>query len=273
LILFFAPKKRKKFVSLHQRKERSNFVFMKLSVNIKELRLSTSTGERELLHDINFTLQEKSIYTILGKNGSGKTTLIKSLGGLNDTKFYVIKGTILADSIDIITASPDELIRIKREKIKLVFQDAINSFDPLRKLDYYFKRFNTDTDNSEALLNYFLLPSLKELGGMYPYELSGGMAQRLSFVLALLMDPELLILDEPTSGIDPAIANLFLLKIKEFADNGKKTVLLVTQDISFAEAVGGYIAHISEGTLSPFIRSNEYFNSNNALFNKSREML
>jgi peptide/nickel transport system ATP-binding protein len=242
---------------------------MKLSVNIKELRLSTSTGEKELLHDIKFTLEEKSIYTILGKNGCGKSTLIKSLGGLNDRKFCVIKGVILADNIDILTASPDELIRIKREKIKYVFQDAINSFDPLRKLNYYFRRFKVDFDKSEELLDYFLLPSLKEMGIMYPYELSGGMAQRLSFVISLLMMPELLILDEPTSGIDPAIANLFLLKIKEFANGDKKTVLLVTQDIDFAESAGGYTAHISKGILSPFIKSTEYFNSENVLFKKA----
>jgi ABC-type multidrug transport system ATPase subunit len=83
------------------------------------------------------------------------------------------------------------------------------------------------------------------------------------------MMPELLILDEPTSGIDPAIANLFLLKIKEFANGDKKTVLLVTQDIDFAESAGGYTAHISKGILSPFIKSTEYFNSENVLFKKA----
>jgi ABC-type multidrug transport system ATPase subunit len=246
---------------------------MNLSVNIKELRLSTSTGEKELLHDIKFTLEEKSIYTILGKNGSGKSTLIKSLSGLNDKRFYAVNGTILADNLDVINASNEELTKVIRVKIKYVFQDAINSFDPIRRLDYYFRRFSIDRNKSEELLKYFLLPSIKELKGMHPYELSGGMAQRLSFVIAFLMDPELLILDEPTSGIDSAIANLFLMKIKEFAAKEKKTILLVTQDINFAESLGGFTAHISERTLSPFIKSTEYFNSENELFNKNRMFL
>jgi len=246
---------------------------MNLSVNIKELRLSTSTGERELLHDIKFSLKEKSIYTILGKNGSGKSTLIKSLSGLNDKRFYAVKGTILADNLDVINASTKELTKVIRVKIKYVFQDAINSFDPIRRLDYYFRRFKIDQNKSEELLKYFLLPSLKELKGMHPYELSGGMAQRLSFVVAFLMDPELLILDEPTSGIDSAIANLFLMKIKEFADKEKKTILLVTQDMNFAESLGGFTAHISERTLSPFLKSAEYFKSENELFNKNRIFL
>jgi len=246
---------------------------MKLSVNIKELWLRSSTEEKELLHDINFTLEEKNVYTILGKNGSGKSTLIKSLSGLNDINTCFIKGEIAVDNINTVTASTDELLYLRKEKIKYVFQDPANSFDPLRKLDYYFRRFKLDHIKAQELLSYLFLPSLKELGGMYPYELSGGMAQRLSFVIAVLMNPELLILDEPTSGIDPAIANLFLIKIREFANKEKRTVLLVTQDINFAESVGGYTAHISAGTLSSFVESTEYFNSDSMLFNKNRDLL
>ena len=246
---------------------------MKFAVNIKELKLSTSTEEKVLLKDICFNLGENCIYTILGKNGSGKSTLIKSLAGLLDPKFYKIKGSILADNIEITTATKAELMKIRKEKIKYVFQDAVNSFDPLRKLGYYFKRFGLDKSKSEELLSYFLLPSLMEIGKMYPYELSGGMAQRFSFVISLLMNPELLILDEPTSGIDTAIANLFLLKIKEFIDGDKKTVLLVTQDIEYAKSAGGVIAHINDGILSSFQPNEEYFKSEEILFKNRWEEL
>ena len=242
---------------------------MKVTVKIKELKLSTSTEKKVLLKDIYFDLCEKCIYTILGKNGSGKSTLIKSLAGLLDKRFYSVNGSIIADNIDILTATEDELISIRRKKIKYVFQDAANSFDLLRKLGYYFKRFGLDKDESEKLLGYFLLPHLNELSQMYSYELSGGMAQRLSFVIALLMNPELLILDEPTSGIDPAIANLILLKIKEFISGDKKTVLLVTQDIEFAKSAGGATAHIRDEVLSTFKPNEEYFSSEEILFKNS----
>jgi ABC-type glutathione transport system ATPase component len=244
---------------------------MELAVNIKELSLSTSTEEKVLLKDIRFNLGENCIYTILGKNGCGKSTLIKSLAGLLDPRFYKIEGSIIADSIEITTATNAELMRIRKEKIKYVFQDAINSFDPLRKLGYYFKRFGLDKSESDELLSYFLLPGLNEIGKMYPYELSGGMAQRLSLVISLLMNPELLILDEPTSGIDNAIANLFLLKIKEFITKDKKSVLLVTQDLEYAKSAGGLIAHINEGILSSFQPGEEYFKSEEILFKNRRE--
>jgi ABC-type glutathione transport system ATPase component len=242
---------------------------MKFAVNIKELKLSTSTEEKVLLKDICFDLGKNCIYTILGKNGSGKSTLIKSLTGLLDKRFYSVKGSIIADNMDVLTATEDELMSIRRDKIKYVFQDAINSFDPLRRLGYYFKRFGFDKNESDKSLSYFLLPHLDEISNMYPYELSGGMAQRFSFVIALLMKPELMILDEPTSGIDPAIANLYLLKIKEFISGNKKTVLLVTQDIEFAKSAGGCTGHIREGGFSGFKANEEYFSSEEILFKKS----
>jgi ABC-type dipeptide/oligopeptide/nickel transport system ATPase component len=96
---------------------------------------------------------------------------------------------------------------------------------------------------------------------MYPYEISGGMAQRVSFVLALLSHPEIIILDEPTSGIDSAIANLFLLKLKEFAAKEDNSVLLVTQDITFAEKISDKIAYMANGRLSEF-KTVEEFNNN-----------
>ena len=241
---------------------------MKFTVNIKELRLSTSVEEKVVLKDVRFILEEGNIYTILGKNGSGKSTLIKAFSGLLDKRTYKIDGSIMADDTDVITGSEDDIIRIRREKIKYVFQDAINSFDPLKKLEYYFRRFGTDKSEAEELLGYFLLPSLKVIGKMYPYELSGGMAQRFSMVLALLLHPEILILDEPTSGIDPATGNLFLLKIKEFSTLDHKTVLLVTQDIDFSKAMGGLTAHISDGAISRFIKSEDYFCSDETLFKK-----
>ena len=94
---------------------------------------------------------------------------------------------------------------------------------------------------------------------MYPFEVSGGMAQRISLTLALSAEPELIILDEPTSGIDVGIANLFLLKLKEFAASGNHSVLLVTQDLDFAKRVSNKIARLSNEKLSEFKPVDEFF--------------
>jgi ABC-type dipeptide/oligopeptide/nickel transport system ATPase component len=98
---------------------------------------------------------------------------------------------------------------------------------------------------------------------MYPYETSGGMAQRISLVLALSAQPGLIILDEPTSGIDVGIANLFLFKLKDFVSENNHSVLLVTQDIDFARKISNKIAWLSNGNLSEFKSVEDFFNEEN----------
>jgi ABC-type multidrug transport system ATPase subunit len=86
------------------------------------------------------------------------------------------------------------------------------------------------------------------------------MAQRLLIVLALLANPDLLILDEPTSGVDYAVMNLILLRIKNFVRDNDKSVLIVTQDINFALKSSDYIAYLSEGSLTKFFSPDELLN-------------
>ena len=84
------------------------------------------------------------------------------------------------------------------------------------------------------------------------------MAQRLLIVLALLANPDLIILDEPTSGVDYAVMNLILLKLKEFIKGNEKSVLIVTQDINFARKSSDYIAYLSNGNLTNFLPPDEF---------------
>ena len=216
-----------------------------IEADLKEIKLFGERNSRTLLHDIEFKIQPNTIYAILGINGSGKSTLIKSLTKLLDERFYSIDGKIIFDEKDIFKLNENELRKLRTEKIKYVFQDAMNGFDHLKKLGYYYKEFANDNINVDELLEYFLLPKSKQLFNMHAYELSGGMAQRVSLVLALSTNPQLLILDEPTSGIDTAISNLYLYKLKEFVFHRNNSVLLVSQDLTFSKNVSDKIAYLN----------------------------
>jgi len=161
----------------------------------------------------------------------------------------------------LLNSSEEKLREIRKKHIRYVFQDATNSFDPLKKIKCYFDLSNISPLKIEELLIFFLLPTYKKLSGLHSYELSGGMAQRLLIVLALLANPDILILDEPTSGVDYAVMNLILLKIKNYVRDNNKSVLIVTQDINFALKSSNYISYLSEGKLSRFYSPDEFMTS------------
>ena len=227
-----------------------------LKADIKELSLKE---KRIVLSGINLELRKNCIHTILGLNGSGKTTLIKSLTGLLNKQYYSIAGSVFFEGKDILKLNADELLLLRKNKIKYVFQDAVNGFNQLRTFGYYFEHLSNEREEINYFLDYFILPGYTELCNLHPYEVSGGMAQRISIILALLAHPEIIILDEPTSGIDSAISNLFLLKLKEFAVQENHSVLLVTHDINFAQKISDKVAFLSGGELSRFYSTNELF--------------
>lgn len=214
---------------------------------------------KTLVSNVRFNLEKNKIYTILGANGSGKTTLIKSLTGLLDKRFYSVSGKVIFEGKNLFELDQEELRQLRKDKIKYLFQDAINSFDHLKSFGYYFNLLVKDKTEIDSLLEYFFLPNSKELFKLYPYEVSGGMAQRINFVLTLLTHPKLLFLDEPTSGIDLAISNLFLLKLKDFVNESNNAALLVTHDLVFANKVSDKIAFLSDGKLTEFYTSEEFF--------------
>ncbi len=232
-----------------------------LSVDIKSVSIFNEGESRTLLQDIRLDIEKGKVYTILGKNGSGKSTLIKSLTALLPSELYEVNGKVLFNDVDLLTTTEEKLREIRRNNIRYVFQDAANSFDPLKKISYYFDLSNISPLKIEELLLFFLLPTYKKLSGLHSYELSGGMAQRLLIVLALLANPDILILDEPTSGVDYAVMNLILLKMKNFVRDNDKSVLIVTQDINFALKSSDQIAYLSDGRLTQFFTPDKLLNS------------
>lgn len=233
---------------------------MMLKVDIEKIILNNNNVSRELLCNINFTLSDKRVYTILGKNGSGKSTLIKSLTSLLNKDVYKVDGKVFWYSENIFKMDSARLLELRKKEIKYVLQDLNNNFDPLKKLKYYFDNSGNDEKSISTLLKSFLLPDYQTISKLHSYEISGGMAQRVSLMLAMIANPKLLILDEPTSAIDYANINLIKLKLMDFKQIGG-TVLIVTQDINFAKEISDEIAFLNDNKLSEFMVSSVFFNT------------
>lgn len=237
-----------------------------LKVSIEKISVGVDGIFRELLSDISFSVHNNSVYTILGKNGSGKSTLIKSITGLLDKRFYRIEGIVEWKNVNLLTIELKDLINIRRKELRLVLQDSLNSLDPLKKVKYYIDNTDNNKDELERLLIEFQLPVYNSISEKHSYELSGGMLQRLNFILALAAEPQLIILDEPTSAIDSVNSLLSLMAIKKFVSKQNNSVLIVTQDILFAQKASDKIALLDDETLSEFVDTDLFFNSDDPRF-------
>ncbi len=248
-----------------------------LKVNVENITFTGDGNKQTLLQNNKFELSKGKVYTILGKNGTGKSTLIKAITGLLNENLFKTKGTVFFDEYNLLTIESEELRNIRLNAIRYVFQDAITTFNPLKTFRYYFENSNAQKADIVSLMKYFLLPSYEEISKLYPYEVSGGMAQRLSMVLAFAIKPELIIFDEPTSNVDYAISNLLLLKLKQYTKEENNIALLVTQDINFAEKASDEIAFLSNKALSSFKKNSDFFSQQddetlNAIVNSYNEI-
>lgn len=230
-----------------------------LKASIQKISFTSSEPPQTVLQNFSFTLSHNKIYTILGQNGSGKSTLIKSLTGLLNNSICNVEGEVFWNDINLLSTDNDKLLSIRKNNIRYVFQDSVNSFDHLKKINYYFSKSNAEKNAIDQILEYFLLPSYEKISTLHPYEVSGGMAQRLSLVIALLAKPDLLILDEPTSAIDVSLINLMVIKLKEFVNSNQRSALIVTQDLNFAEKISDDVAEIKNGTLKEFVPAKTFF--------------
>lgn len=205
-----------------------------VDIYINNIELNEDDKKRTLFQNIKFRVKPKTVYAIVGQNGIGKTTLLNSLLNLLDKNIYSIKGEIFINGVD--TYKCDEIIlnNIRSKVVKYIFQDSVTCFDPQKKLKYYFEKFDLINTDLEELLDYFLLPTKEKILNYYPFELSGGIAQRLAIIWGIISRPGLLLLDEPNSALDIPITNLLSNKLKEIINRNDISILMVTQDINFA---------------------------------------
>ena len=199
--------------------------------------LNKSFGNRQILRDINFSLNDGQIMTIVGQSGAGKTTLLRIIAGLE----VADSGQMKLD--EEIYNLQDE----KRGKIGVVFQD-FNLFPNLSVLEnitlapQLALKEDKQSAEKEAMS---LLTSLKmeDKGGLYPYQLSGGQKQRVAIARALAMKPKILCYDEPTSALDPSLRDQVSDLILGLKKDGL-TQLIITHDMDFVEKVADQVLEV-----------------------------
>lgn len=219
-----------------------------------------SFGSFDVLKGLNLEFADNAITTILGPSGTGKSVLIKHLVGLLEPD----QGEVVIFGRDIWKIDERERYEL-RKRFGVLFQDgalfgSMNIFDntafPLRK----------HTDMSEAEIENIVNQRLREVGlersaTKYPNEVSGGMRKRAGFARALVMNPDIVLFDEPDSGLDPVRTSLLNDLILDMHAEYQGTYLLVTHDIRTARKVSDYVGVIWQGKVVHYGPTEEAFAS------------
>ncbi len=209
--------------------------------------LKKSFGSNEVLKDISFKIEKGENLVVLGKSGSGKSVLIKCLVGLiepDDGKVVLLGSTI--------SELNDEELNLLRKKVGFLFQSAAlydsmtvreNIEFPLRDLKSKPKE-EIDTLVIEALKNVGLVDAIDKM----PSELSGGMRKRVGLARTLILKPEIILYDEPTTGLDPITSKEISKLILDVQKKYNTASIIITHDVECARITGNRILLIKDGT-------------------------
>lgn len=211
---------------------------------IRDLR--KSYGIRKVLTGIDFTVERGECLVVLGRSGSGKSVTLRLLIGLEPPD----SGAILFDGTEIAGLSEQALLPIRR-RVAMLFQggalfDSMNVFDnlafPLRE-----HRALAESAIAQRVAELLALVSLPEIAEKFPADLSGGMKKRVALARALALEPEALLFDEPTTGLDPMSSASIARLIRETRERLRTTVVVVTHDLALARGVADRVAFLDGG--------------------------
>jgi len=220
-------------------------------------------GRNKILKGLNMGLPEGKISMILGPSGTGKSVCIKHMVGL----LYPDEGDVLVHGESVPNMTDDELFAM-RKKFGVLFQDGA-LFGSMNLLDNVAFPLRQHTDKSEDEILDIVRRRLDEVGlgdahDKMPNELSGGMRKRAGFARALVLDPNIVLFDEPDSGLDPVRTALLCELIQEIHEENGGAYTVITHDIMSARRVAEFICVLWRGRIVESGPAEELFNSENA---------
>ncbi|MBI0121602.1 ABC transporter ATP-binding protein [Lactobacillus kullabergensis] len=208
--------------------------------------------------DINLTLKRNEILSIVGESGCGKSTIASSIIGLYDHKNTKVTGDILYNELNLVGLNENLFNKIRGNKIGMIFQDPLASLNPLMRVGdqvaetlYYHTDMNEKERHNRVieLFNQVGMPKPEETFEMYPFELSGGLRQRVVIAMAIACKPEIIIADEPTTALDVTIQAQILDLLEDIQRQSQSGIILITHDLGVVAETADQVAVMYGGQI------------------------
>jgi len=200
----------------------------------------TEDGLVKAVDDVSFSIEPRETLGVVGESGSGKSVTFLSVMGLISRKQARISGQVLFRGEDLLTATEDELRAVRGDKIAMIFQDPLTALNPVytvgsQIVEAILAHRNVSSDEAFAtaveMLRRVGIPQPGDRAKQYPHEFSGGMRQRAMIAMALALDPDLLIADEPTTALDVTVQAQILDLIDRLKQEFNTAVVMITHDL------------------------------------------
>ena len=211
-----------------------------LDVDDLHVTFVTEDGLVRAVDGVSFTLDRGEVVAIVGESGSGKSVTAMTLMGLTRSPNARFEGSAKLGDRELVTASEEQLEKIRGKEIAMIFQDPISSLSPVQRIgDQIVEqiRAHEKISKSEAmdrtvnLMERVGIPRARDRARAYPHEFSGGMRQRAMIAMALSLSPSVLIADEPTTALDVTIQAQILREISQLSDDSDSGIIFVTHDL------------------------------------------
>ena len=219
--------------------------------------LNISYGDKLTVSGVNLELNTGEIMSIVGESGSGKTTVIRAVMGCLPGRGHVTGGSIIFEGRDMLKNTPEEWRQLCGREMSMIFQDSGNMINPIRRIGEQFvdyirthapeKTKAEAEDMAKDMLNKVRLPNPESIMQSYPFELSGGMRQRVGIAMAMVFRPKLLLADEPTSALDVTTQAQIIRQIVDIRNEFGVAVILVTHNLGVASYVSNKLVVMKNG--------------------------
>ena len=228
---------------------------------IEVSKVRKSFGDQVVLRSISFSVEAGESVAIIGRSGTGKSVLIKHLVGLLSPD----EGAVRVEGQDLVGMSERQMLSV-RQKFGMLFQGAalFDSMNVHENIAFPLRRSGV-TDGAEINRRVESVLGLVELpgvGGKMPSELSGGMQKRVGLARAIVHRPQIILYDEPTTGLDPVVADSIDQLMMRVRDHYKVTSIVITHDMRCARRMGQRIIYLRDGQVYLDALADEVFNSN-----------
>ena len=250
-------------------------IYMLLS--IKNLAVTYGNNPNPTIAGVNLDLAEGEIVSIVGESGSGKTTVIRALLGVLPNTGRVSEGSITFDGQDLLAFSTKDWLDLRGNHIAMIFQDSGNMMNPIQTIGKQFVEFiqlhsTMSKEEAEAkaieMLALTNLPHPEAIMKSYPFELSGGMRQRVGIAMAITFSPKLLLGDEPTSALDVTTQAQIVEELLRINRENKTSMIIVTHNIGVAAHMSDKIMVMKQGAVVEYGTAEEIIRNPQAEYTK-----